>query len=730
MVGFNKSYSPTITVANTDQSVSDLLLKPASTELSEVKVVATKPLIEQKIDKTVLNVENSILAAGNSALEILTKAPGVTVDKDDNISLRGKQGVLVMIDGKPTYLSQAELANLLRATEGNAIQSIEIITNPSAKYDAAGNSGIINIKLKKNKANGTNGSITAGAGYGSYYKSNAGLTLNHRQVKINVFGSYNYGNNKYFNDLWIKRSTGTETPTFFDQVNNSRSVFKNNNFKGGVDYFINDKHTLGVMVSGYSNGNNEFNFNNTRLGSRPHEVDSSLLVLGHNDNSYRSIAYNLNYKATLDTLGKEFTADFDYSKFSSRQDFNYDNYFYQANGTPSKPAAFFQNHAPTTLHIKSGKIDYVHPFNKTMKMETGVKSSWVTTDNNFQFDVKQQNDWVTDPVRSNNFVYDENINAAYVNLSKEFKKTHVQVGLRAEQTNSKGNLITTREVLKRHYLDFFPSVFVKQTLSKNNDIGFSYSRRIDRPSYYDLNPFVFFLDQYTYNKGNAFLNPQYTHSFELSYTLKKSYTAAFNYSVTQHAITEVILADTVNKALYQTNENLATQKHYSLNINAPVKIAKWWNTNNNANIFYMGFRTPNLMGHPFKSGKLAFNFNTNHTLNITNTWSAEMTWRYQSPLQYGTYNILKAQYPVDLGISKSFADKKANIKLGVSDVFHTNRQSIESLIPELNYHLDQRYESQVVRLTLTYRFGKNDLTPSRKRSTGAEEENSRVKGGN
>lgn len=731
MVGYKKVYSKAFIV---DETLNDLVLEPlqltpVSQQLNEVSVLSQKPLIEHKIDKTVLNVENSTLAAGNSALEILEKAPGITVDKDDKISLRGKQGVTVMIDGKPTYLSQTELANLLRSTEGNAIQSIEIISNPSAKYDAAGNSGIINIKLKKNRANGTNGNLTLGTGYGTFYKANAGITLNHRKNKVNFFGNYNYSNNKSANNLNIDRISNLENPTYFNQLSEFEWVNKNNNFKTGIDYFISEKNTLGLMVTGYLNGGNETNHNNTVIGRTQHQTDSSLLVLSDNVRKFNSLSYSINYKSTIDTLGKELTMDLDYSRFSGNQKFDYDNYFYTPTGQDRKPAVFYKNAMPSVIDIQSVKADYTHPFSKSLKMEAGLKSSWVKTDNDFQFKIKENASWANDPLRSNQFIYNENINAAYLNISKEFKTTHIQLGLRAEQTNSKGDLITNNQMVKRHYLNLFPSVFIKQPLSANHELGFSYSRRIDRPSYEDLNPFVYFLDEYTYNKGNAFLNPQYTNSYEIVYIYKKVYTATVNYSRTNDVITEVLLPDTAKKALYQTNENLARQASYSLNLDAPVKFVKWWNVNNNLNVFYLGFRTPNLLGKEFKSGKVAFQFNSNHNFMINKTLGAELTGKYESPLVYGTYNILKPRYSVDFGVNKSFADKKANLKLAVSDIFNTRSQHISSLIPGVNYRIDQKHESRVFRLTFTYRLGSNDITPSR-RNTGAEDEKSRIKSGN
>lgn len=562
-------------------------LLPSSRELNSVNIVHRKPLVERQIDKTVLNVENSVLATGNTALEILQKAPGVAVDKDGNISLRGKKGVTVMLDGKPTYLSAEQLANLLRATEGNAIQTIELITNPSAKYDAAGNSGVINIKLKKNSNYGTNGSVTAGGGLGRYYKGNAGLSLNHREKKFNVFAEYNYGRNKSYHELGITRLNATsEEQTYFDQFGNTISNRKNGNYKAGFDYFINDNNTIGLVVNGYRSTGVKSNDVLTKIGSQPGRTDSSVVASNPEQYKYTGITYNLNYKGKIDTSGQEITIDADYSKYEANQNLTYNNTYLNVNGQPYKAPYIFRNLMPAVVKIKAAKTDYSYPFSKTMKLEAGLKSSIVNTDNTTVFDNLVNDTWQNDLTRSNHFIYDENINAGYVNLNKEFKGTTVQLGLRAEQTNSKGNSITTQKIAERHYFDLFPSIFINRVLSKNHELGFSYSRRIDRPDYENLNPFIYFVDLYTYGIGNPFLNPQYTNSFEVSYSYKKTINATLGYSHTSDAITRVLLSDTAKKTLFISYENLAVRNAYNLNISSPLTIAKWWTTNNNLTVFY------------------------------------------------------------------------------------------------------------------------------------------------
>ncbi len=730
VVGYKKLLKGPFTLtAGNKKHIGTLQMLVEAQQLKGVEVVKKKPLIERQIDKTVVNVEKSALAAGNSALEILARAPGVTVDKDGKISLRGKQGVNIMLDGKPAYLSAEQLANLLRSTEGNAVQSIELITNPSAKYDAAGNSGIINIKLKKNRSYGTNGSVLAGGGYGAYYKFNGGLSLNHRQKKFNVFGNLDYGENKRFGGTDIERVNGTATdPTYFDQTNFSRRMRKNGNYKAGIDYFISDKHTLGFTANGYNSHGHTDSKVLTLIGSAPGRRDSSVVASNPNGYRYTGNSFNMNYKGTLDTLGQEISADAEYADHVGREDNNFNNQYLDVTGQQLKPPYLFRNLAKTTTRIRAAKIDYVYPLQKDMKMEAGLKTSFVKTNNDFYFENFDNGNWINDLRRSNQFLYDESINAAYINVNRKFGKTSVQLGLRAEQTNSKGNSVTEQKVADRHYLNLFPSVFLNQELGKKHEMGFSYSRRVDRPNYESLNPFIYYLDLYSYRFGNPFLKPQYTNSFELSYSFKKELHMSVGYSHTTDVMSDVLLTDTATKTIFISNQNLATQDSYNLNVNYPLQITSWWNSSNNLNTYYNKFSTPDLLGTPYKSGKLAASFNTTHTFTFKHDLGAELSGWYNSRQVYGTL-LIDPQYSIDLGLSKGLMNKQLNIKLAANDIFKLQKSRIRSALPSQNYLIKERWESRVFRMTLTYRFGSNEIKAARERSGSADAEGRRVKSG-
>ena len=731
VVGFEKATSEPFVIADRSANITVPVLKmqAGNHTLNTVTITAAKPLIERKVDRTVMNVENSVLAAGNSAMEILERAPGVSVDKDDNISLKGKQGVTVMINDKLTYLTSAQLATLLRSTDGTTIQSIEIITNPSAKYDAAGNSGIINIKLKKNKQSGTNGSITAGTAYGAYWKDNETVNINHKDGNLNVFGTFSHNDNKRYGSIDLKRiiTDTSGNKTYFNQFTSMPQVNHNNSYRVGADYDLSSKNTIGFVVNGYFNNENDFNDNKTYIGPNFNLVDSTVHTVSGIHQTYHSFAVNLNDTYKIDTAGQELSVDLDYSKFKNNSNSQYVNDFYHKNSSIIDSTTFLGNITPSNITIRTAKADYSKPLAKSLKLEAGVKFSDVKTDN----DLEQTTESATSPYLSvNHFVYDEKIDAGYINFNKDYKNFSVQVGLRAEYTTSTatGDSSNVVQSIHRDYLNLFPSLFLNRTINDKNEISFSYSRRIDRPQYDNLNPFVYHLDPYTYQKGNPYLKPQYTNNYEVNYTYNKSITLTLGYSRTTDVITEIPGTDPATKVSFVTNENLQVQNSYNVNLYAPYTIAKWWTGDVNATGFYLGFKSNGLEGGNLNNGQVAYQIRTTQTFIPAKGYKFELTSNYQSELTYGLFSV-KPQYSTDAGVSHSFADKKFNIKLSVSDIFNTRTNNVTSNYQNNNLDIEQKHESRITRLTITYNFG-NRKIKARQHQTGADDEKGRVKGAN
>ena len=727
--GYQKINQSLVVEEGKNLNVGIINMIMAEQQLNTVDISFKKPLIERKDGKMIVNVSASILAAGSTAMEILSRIPGVALDNEGNASFRGKPGINIMIDGKLTYLSSSQLANLLRATAGNTIQTIEVISNPSAKYDAAGTGGIINIKLKKNTNFGTNGSLTLGGGIGNYHKADAGLNLNHRSGRINIFGNYNYANNKQYEDLLLTRSTaGGGVTTFFDQNARELSLRKNNSYKAGIDYFINSNNTIGFMINGYSNKYDGQTKIRTAIGSERNMIDSTVTGQNSFDSRYKNQTYNLNYTTKIDTLGQELSADLDFSQVQNNETASYNNEFSNGMGVPEKLPLLFKNYTPSKIKILAGKIDYTLPIGDKTKIETGIKSSFVDIDNDFRATKKIVDTWQNDESQSNRFLYKESVNAAYANLTKELHATTFQLGLRTEYTRTEGQSTTLNSKISRNYIDFFPSVALNHTLNKESTIGFTYSRRIDRPDYQSLNPFVYFSDLYTTSQGNPMLKPQYANSLELNYSLKK-FNFSLAYIYTKNVITTTLLTDTVKKSISLFEQNLVARKTISFNVSRSVNFTNWWSSNNDATIYNSGFSSPELMGLPFENKKTTIELSTTHNFKFAPTLNAELAASYASSQVYGTY-IAKPIYGLDLGISKSFADDRASIKFAVNDLFDQRRIAIKSAIQSQDYQLLQKQESRVFRLTFNYNFGSNLIKANRDRSNSSTDEQSRLRKGN
>lgn len=732
-VGFKKKITPAFVLNPESPSVklAALVMQAASQNLKEVTVAAAKPFIEQQIDKTVVNVENSIVAAGNSALEVLERSPGVTVDKDGNISLKGKSQVRVMIDGKPTYLSNEDLANLLKNMQANQLEKIEIMTNPSAKYDAAGNAGIINIRTKKNQNMGLNGSVSAGIGYGKNLKGNTSLNLNFRQNKWNVYTNYSYGNRKNWREQVITRKffENGATSAFFDQYATNISRNFNHSMKLGADYFVSKKTTLGVILNGNLGEWNNLGDNGTNIYKGMTTLEKRTVTLQDFRNSWKNLTANFNVKHTIDSTGKEITADLDYARYDNRTDQRYNIATYDPKGMIIEGPRMDLGNTKGIVDIYTAKVDYTHPLSKTVKLEMGAKTAYVATGNDMRFSIRQGEVTTPDPGRTNEFVYKENINALYVNFSKQFKKTGVQLGLRAEQTIMRGDQVTSDSSFRRDYLNLFPSVFIRHELNKKNSMGFSYSYRIDRPNYQDLNPFLFFLDPYTFNLGNPYLRPQFTHSLEANHTWAGMITTTVNYSRTNSVITDVLRQDDNARTTFQTKDNLGFRENFGISVSAPIKITKWLMSINYVNILRNRYNGV-LSGEPFDGHLVSAMINSQNQITLPKDWSAEVSGFYTSGFLEGTL-VGKPMWQVTLGVQKQFWQKKASLKLSVRDIFWTQYFRGTMQFSNIDLQIKSRWENRVANVTFSYRFGNSKIQAARRRSTGLESEAGRVnQGGN
>lgn len=739
LVGHAKINSAAFDIAQADVNVPALTLSISSTPINEVVVQSKKPFIETKIDKTVVNVEASPSSAGASAMDILEKSPGISVNSDGAISLRGKAGVIVMLDGKPSYMSATDLANLLKNMPASALDQVEIMTNPSSRYDASGNSGIINIKTKKGKNNGFNGSVTLGATVGLFKpvdalyvipKSQNSFNFNYRKNKINFFGNYNPN---YFRGRgMMQMERGFYNAGIADGSSTLVSNFKFGNFnqtlKLGLDYQADKKNVFGIVVSGFAFNGHPTPTTVSTIKDKSGTPQTSLVSDTKNDISFKNFTGNLNWKHTFDSTGKELTADIDYVTYSNLSDMVLTTNAYNAAGTMIGQPVYLRGHIPSDINIWSFKSDYTQPL-KNGRLEAGVKSSIVTNDNLVDY-ARQLADksWVPD-ARSNHFIYDENINAAYLNLNKQYKKWTVQGGLRLENTIAKGKQVSNDSTFKRNFTNLFPSLFVSYAFTANNQLTASYSRRITRPNYQDLNPFTFFLDSLTYRVGNPYLLPQFTQNYELSYAYKSKFIFTLNYNNTTDVISQILKQNNSTKVTYNTSENIAQFTNIGLSITAPANFTPWWNASLFTNIYnnhYKGVYNADPIDVSFTS--FMVNVTNSFTFNKAKGFTGEVSgfYRHKTVEQLA---VGEPVYQIGFALQKQIIQGKGTIRLNVRDPFAW--QKFESTIrySDINVHSVLRPDTRQVTATFTYRFGKNTQSAPRRRTGGSQDEQSRVGNG-
>lgn len=724
-VGFDRVQTAPFLMASDDKSLAPILLKPSSkTQLKEVTVQARKPLFERETDRIVVNVDGSPLSAGATSLEVLSRSPGVTVDQNDNLALRGKQGVLVLIDGKRVPMTGTELAEMLRGLPANSVDKIELITNPPAKYDAAGSAGIISIKLKKDSRQGTNGSVNASYGYGKYGKLTSGISLNHRHKKVNLFGSFNHNDRNVYTRLTVHRDfyQANQFAGSSDQDNVGKTRYISDTYRAGLDYTLSKRTLAGVVVNGLIMNAEAHIPNETQTYNERGVLQSSYQSANHRTLSTPNTAVNLNLKHSFDSTGRrELTADADFAHYETHRLQNLSTTF----TIPVRPSTTLDGNLNGDLSISSAKVDYVHTLKNKTRLEAGIKTSWVHSDNNVLFTNTSEGKTVIDTGKSNQFRYDENISAAYINLSRTIKKTSIQAGLRGEQTNARGLQLVGNDDFDRHYFQLFPSVFIKQNLSKSHDLGISLSRRIDRPTYNQLNPFRAYIDATTYFSGNPSLYPQLSYSIELTHTFKQKFITSFSYSRTDQPIISVVQpAPEGNRQVVSTFQNLTRSDYYGLTLTVPVQPTSWWTMDNNLVAFYNRF-IGDLAGTSLNTGQPAYSINIANTLTLGNGWTADLGGFYQSQQVYGFFDI-RPQGQLNVGLQKAMLAKKGVLKLNMTDLFYTSPLRATSTYTNYIERLNQRQDTRVATISFSYRFGSDTVVPSRRRTGGAEDEKRRA----
>jgi len=686
------------------QVENDSVVETAINVLDEIVITKKKVLYTQKSDRLVFNVENSIVAEGGTALDVLSRAPGVVVSQDGDLSIRGQQGVAVMINGKLTQLSQKELANYLKSTTSSNIKQIEVITNPSSKYDAAGKAGIINIVLKKPSSSGLKGTVFSNYGRGRKNRTNSGVNLSYNNDKIGVYGNYSYTfrgeeERKQFNQIQYTDESQQVAATKNRQYSITDEPLTSNNFKIGTTYEVSPKTNLEVYVDAkIGRYENTANGRNT-VADALDQLQFDALTYNNSKEKWNDYTYAFSGVHKFNTEGKNMSFDFEYetSKFRSNQ-------FQSATNIDPLSTTEIDDRRgfiPSELKVFTGKLDFTIPLKEKQSIEWGFKGSVKNNDNPSVYEYYTNNTWIVDANSTNHFEYKEQIYAAYANFKWQLEKLNIQGGLRTEYTVINIFQKTLSEEHQDDYLKWFPSAALKYELTSDHSLHASYSKRINRPSQFDLNPFRFYDDSFNYSQGNPNLIPEITHAAEIGYAWKSAFMASLYFSKTKDVFTEVYDYNPDTNTTVISQINVDKSYNYGLNMTNTAEFYKWWTLNTLFNVFENKF-----MGNVVNTDKIdpivTLNLSVQNSFTITESWKAEANVQYQSKSNLGIYQR-DSFFDFSIGISKQVLASKGNIKLNVTDIFNTNNFYIAAAgqtAINKRYDLDNR----IAAIAFTYRI--------------------------
>jgi len=706
-----------------DKVFEAIILEEDTEALDEVVIKAEKPMIQVLADKTVFNVQNTINASGDSGFELLRKAPGVIIDNNDNLIIEGKTGILIYIDDKPSVLRGQDLVNYLKTIQSSDIDAIEIITQPSSKYDAEGNAGIINIRFKRDKSLGTNGSLNSGFTYGEFARYNNSVSFNNRNKKTSIYGSLSNGIGESLNFINLLR---TQNNIVFDARTQTITDNNNSNIRLGFDYYANEKSTFGIIVSGnFSNNNSEAN-SRTPITPLSNQTTSEVLIAGSDtENKTSNIYTNVNYKfkAKKDV---ELNVDLDYGIYNRDRTNLQPNQYLNAEETMVLSEVINYMETPIDINIFTTKVDYEQPLLKG-KLSFGVKYSKIVTDNTFDFYDRNNGVDIINIERTNQFEYDEQINAVYINFNRKYKKWNIQAGLRVEHTNSDGQLtslqVEQNDRVKRNYTDWFPSGGLTYQMNQKNAFALVYSKRIQRPNYQSLNPFEYKIDELSFSKGNPFLQPQYTDNLKLTHTFNYRLNTSISYSFVK-AFSAQITEAAENNQNFLIAKNVANQKIINLGVSYPTKFNDWWSIYFSLNAFRSIYEATN--DDFISTTQNTLSLYAQNTFKLPKGFRAELSGWYSSPSVWGGTYQTKSLGALNIAFQKRFFDNKLTARLAFNDILYSSPWRGDTQFGALTINGNGGNDSRQVRLNLSYNFGRNEVKKARKRNTGIENEKNRI----
>jgi hypothetical protein len=733
-VGHKKFNSAPITVDELHHTIVlpvVILSLSGNNQLKEVVVTAKRPLIEQDIDKTIVNVDAMISAATSNTLEVLEKTPGVTVDMNGSITLNGKQGVLVLIDGRATHMSGQDLASYLKSLPGGMLDKLELMDNPPSKYDAGGGA-IINIKLKKNRDRGLTGNISSSYSQGIMARTANTLNINYNRRKYNWFGNIGYSSdgNKAIDltdRMYFTPDNEMFSRVFLDNTNYYSSSGLTSRL--GLDYTLSDKTILGFQVNLQTRPRTDKSLFETRSFDTGMGLDSTNTGTSINKNDWLNTGANINFQHKLSKPGRELSGDLNYIRYQSEGDQYFSNYV-EMPGTPKSNSGNFRYGINSGITIYNAKVDYVHPLKNKASFETGLKSSIVENDNDSRYYNTTSSGDVAEDSRSNHFIYDENINSAYLSFRKNWKRLGGQVGMRAENTRLKGNQVGNSMVphseSRQNFTDVFPTFFISYKLDStgNHTITGSFARRINRPNYQQFNPFLVFRDNYTYATGNPDLKPNYQSRIELRYNYKQLLSLGLQYGHTVNML--VPSTEAVGNIFINRPYNIGEGAVIILSTNLNVKPTKWWMLNTNILVGHMEVKGT-LYDQTLNPSFYSYRLNLMNQFTFKKGWSAELVGHFTGK-DLNQQSISNSRRRLNGAIQKKLFKDKASLKLTYEDMFHMWKSEENSIgIKQASFYRLNEFDSHRVGISFSFRFGNETFARKRRHSdNAAENEKARV----
>ncbi len=727
-VGFKTFYSPVFSISENikDYDAGTITMEPDSKTLKNVDVIAQKPFMEYKSDRTVYNIENSIISAGNNALEVLKKLPGVKVDNNDNISVNGQSGVLIMIDGRTSYMSAADAGEFLRSLDASQIEKIEVITNPSAKYDASG-STVINIIRKKNKNSGLNAELTSSYSQGIYERLNEGLNLNYGSKKWNLFANYGYSFSKYYSNYGgiTKFSANNEVQNIFSDSNQRRQASWGSNGRFEADFMPDKNQTIGFVFEGNQNtGTVDKNFPSKMYGANS-LLDSSLSMQGHRTYSRLNTSYGLNYDLKIDSTGKDLSGTIDYATYSSRFSELDITSYYDSLEQGSRTPTLLQYALPATINIWAAKVDYEQSVGKNGTFETGLKGSYVTNNNNAQYWNVVNGQDIVDTTFTNDFTYTEYIYAGYFNYAQKLgRRFYFKAGLRGEETQDKGVQMVHDTAFSHNYFSLFPNALITYKLDTNNTLKISFRRRIWRPDYHDLNPFVYFNSPYSYWEGNPNLQPQISNAGYIELQFKQLFSVSAGDEYWTNNINEDVVQNNVTDVTYTTPINFKSFNNSYAKVESTIPFANWFTSMNSFIVMQQEFQGA-IQGVEFTSNGFTWSCNSVNMVTLSKNWSCEIDFEYNSKGIEGE-EINSANYDLEAGLKWRFASDRGTLTLNCSDILFTDRYLNSENFQSVNFQNYWYSDSRRLRMTLSWKLGKSEHDRIQK-DKASEDEMNRVK---